>query len=124
MWLEPRRLILLALGLLIVGCRHDLALTPAVSGSIKFKSSADQKSLSAGQITSLEAWFQSNRTGWESSPVTYARAFEFSLVHQDGDKSAVNLSDTGFIVVNNKSGQFIKQLTVTELSQLRSIVGY
>ena len=117
-------ILVLSLGLSLLACRKPLILTPVVSGSIITQGSVGLRTLTSAQIKALESWFAANDIGWHQSPASYIPADRFSLIHQGGGATEVNVLSNGLVVVNTATGQFVRQFNTTEISQLLSIARF
>jgi len=115
-------MLMLSSVLMNMGCEKDLVFAPVTS--VRVISSQQRRELAPSQVNDLAAWLKSHRKGWQSSPASYLPSDRLAITHQDGHTSEINLLGSGLIVVNIPSGQFVKQVSPAEISQLRTIAGF
>ena len=116
--------VILSLGLSLLACRKPLMLAPVVSGSVITEGSVGLRPLNKTQVKALESWFSANNVGWHQSPASYIPSDRFTLIHQGGRVTEVNVLSNGLVVVNTPTGQFVRQFDSAEVSQLLSIARF
>jgi hypothetical protein len=107
----------------LAGCK--LTLPQVTSATVERYQSGEplqQIPLSSNQLSALSGWFSQHDSGWSSSVVSYVPTLIVRAKHNDGDVSVINVLSR-MVVIYNRSGQYEKQISQTDLATLRSILG-
>jgi hypothetical protein len=108
--------------LVLTGCKFTLPqVTSATVEPYQSSGALVPSKLNGNQLKKLTEWFSQHDSGWSSSVASYVPILVVRANHSDGDVSVINvLSDS--VVVNNRSGQYTRQFSQSDLVIMRSIL--
>lgn len=117
------RFLALSALMLLSSCKYSLP--DPVSGVREVadhQSPVHEIALTEGELRALAVWFSVHADGWSSSPATYVPTALIRVKDGGGDVSVVNVMQKQ-VVVNNRKGQFVRQISEDEGASLRQSVG-
>lgn len=108
----------------LLACDLDLAKGTPVGASVRRSYSGRTREIQipAWRLRPFMAWFSQHRSGWSKSPASYIPGLVISIQYKDGSEAFINISHNGSVVVNDRSGQYVKQFTPAEISDLESVI--